>query len=194
MEENPQVGVVGGYLYLESKELDNAAHRGFPTPWNAISQFTGLRAMFPHSKIFAGYTMGWILENPEPHEIDATTGAFFFVRREVGESLGWWDEEYFMYGEDLDFCYRAKNAGWKIMFLPEVRVLHYGGVSAGIRKHITKKSTASRQTRIRSASASTEAMRIFYRKHYKDKYPAWLTKAVLLGVKCLEEMRRRRIN
>ncbi|OGY09571.1 MAG: hypothetical protein A2782_03440 [Candidatus Blackburnbacteria bacterium RIFCSPHIGHO2_01_FULL_43_15b] len=189
MEEHPDVGAVGARLHLPTGETDSPAHRGFPTPLNAIFQFIGLRSLFPHSKIFSGYTLGWLIDSALPHEVDVISGAFFLIRRNVGESLGWWDEDYFMYGEDIDFSYRIKQAGWKIIFLPKADVLHYGGVSAGIRKHIRKVSLASPETRLRSIKASTEAMRLFYTKHYTNKYPSFLTDMVLFGISLLEYFR-----
>lgn len=193
IEKHGDVGVVGARLHLPNGETDSPAHRGFPTPWNAICQFTGLRTLFPHSRLFSGYTIGWLIKRKEPHEVDSISGAFFFIRKKIGERLQWWDEDYFMYGEDIDFCYRVKAQGWKIVFLPQAEVLHYGGVSAGIRKHIRKTSLASQETRVRSTRASTQAMRIFYQKHYKHIYPQFLTEAVLRGISTLEILRLWRI-
>lgn len=189
MDDHPDVGVSSPRLELASGELDDASHRGFPTPWNAFSHFSGLRKIFPRSRLFSGYTMGWKLEDKEPHEVDSVVGAFFLVRREAGEEVGWWDEDYFWYGDELDFSYRLKEKGWKIMFVPSVKVLHYKGVSGGIKSHTRQISTASKETRLRSARASTEAMRIFYRKHYQNRYPKIITWLVLSGVGVLERYR-----
>ncbi len=189
MEGHPDVGIATPGLVLQTGELDSVSHRGYPTPWNAFSHFIGLRSLFPKSKLFAGYTMGWLIDNQEPHEVEAISGAFFFVRREVGEQTGWWDEDYFMYGEDIDFSYRIKKAGWKVMFLPGLKVLHYGGVSAGIRKHIRSVSNASPETRLRSAKASICAMRIFFEKHYKKRYSLPMRLITGIGIFLLEQLR-----
>ncbi|MBI2007221.1 MAG: glycosyltransferase family 2 protein, partial [Candidatus Blackburnbacteria bacterium] len=135
MEKYKDVAVASPRLELPTGELDEASHRGFPTPWNAFCHFSGLRKIFPRSKIFAGYTIGWLLGKSTPHEVGSVSGAFFFVRREAGKKVGWWDEDYFWYGDELDFCYRLKEKGWKIFFLPQVKVLHYRGVASGIKGH-----------------------------------------------------------
>lgn len=189
MENNPDVGTATPGLVLQSGELDSGSHRGYPTPWNALSHFTGLRTLLPKSRLFSGYTMGWLLDKKEPHEVEAISGAFFFVRHKVGERVGWWDEDYFMYGEDIDFSYKINKAGWKVIFIPTLKVLHYGGVSAGIRKHIRGKSTASMETRIRSAKASIKAMRIFFNKHYKKRYSPPVRALTEAGIFFLEQLR-----
>jgi GT2 family glycosyltransferase len=161
MDAHPKAGASTCYLEMVNGKLDDATHRGFPTPWNAVSYFSGLAKIFPHSLFFNGYNLGWKnLDNV--HEIDALAGAFMLVRREAGEEVGWWDERFFFYGEDLDFCYHLKQNGWKIYFVPQVKILHYKGVAGGIKsvsKHIT---TANKETKIRSTLARFEAMKIFY--------------------------------
>lgn len=189
MESHIDAAVASPRLELPNGLLDEASHRGFPTPWNAFCYFSGLNKLFPKSKIFAGYTKGWLLETKGPHEVDSTVGAFFFVRREAGEEVGWWDEDYFWYGDEIDFCYRLKERGWKIFFLPQVKVLHYKGVASGIKGHSKKISTASKETKLRAARASIEAMRIFYKKHYRDKYPQVVTWLVFIGMWVLESFR-----
>lgn len=192
MEKHKNVAVASPKLELPTGQLDEASHRGFPTPWNAFCHFSGLRKIFPRNKIFAGYTVGWLLDKKTSHEIDSVSGAFFFVRRKAAEEVSWWDEDYFWYGDELDFCYRLKEKKWKIFFLPQVKVLHYRGVASGIKGHSRSISTATRETKLRSARASIEAMRIFYRKHYQDKYPFLVTWAVFLGMWLLEQIRLRR--
>ena len=189
MEKHTDVCVVSPRLELADGSFDEASHRGFPTPWNAFCHFSGLRSLFPKSKVFAGYTQGWLLDNKEPHEVDSVSGAFLFTRRKLGEAISWWDEDYFWYGEDLDFCYKVKEKGWKIMFLPEISVLHYRGVASGIKGHSKKISTSTPETKMRAALASTEAMRIFYKKHYTNKYPQIVTSLVLVAIGLLEKIR-----
>lgn len=193
MEGHLDVGVASPRLELADRSLDEASHRGFPTPWNAFCHFSGLRSLFPQSRLFAGYTMGWLLEETAPHEVDSVTGAFLFTRRQVGEKIGWWDEDYFWYGEDLDFCYKVKQAGWKVMFLPQISTLHYRGVSSGIKKHSRELATSNPETRQKATLASTEAMRVFYRKHYMDKYPRVVTWVVLAGIDIFERIRLWRV-
>jgi len=189
LQNDPKIGGASCYLELPSGEIDEACHRGFPTPWRALSYFSGLAKLFPRSKILSGYTLGHLRKLTTPHEIDSCSGAFFLVRKEAGEQVGWWDEDYFWYGEDIDFCFRLKRAGWKILFVPEVKILHYKGVTSGIKKHTQKISKASLETRIKAAKASTQAMRIFYQKHYFSRYPKLIRSLVFTGINLLERYR-----
>lgn len=189
METNPSVGVCCPRLELVDGSLTSASHRGFPTPWNAFTHFIGLSKIFPKSKLFAGYTKGWLIDSKVPHEVDAISGGFFFVRKTAATQVGWWDEDYFMYGEDIDFCYKLKSNGWKVMFLPEISVTHYHGMSSGIKSHSKDISTADSKTRQRAAKASADAMRIFYSKHYKNKYPGFLNWIVLSAIGVLSSYR-----
>jgi len=193
MDNNPCAGAATCRVELPSGKLDEACRRGFPTPWNAFCHFSGLERLFPKSRIFAGYTLGWKPLN-KIHEINSGSGAFLMVRRKVGDKIDWWDEDYFWYGEDLDFCYRIKKAGWKIYYVPKVKIIHYKGVSSGIRKESQKITKAKKETKIKAIKASTQAMRIFYKKHYLDKYPRFLTWLVLKGIDFLEKIRLKRLS
>jgi GT2 family glycosyltransferase len=181
MESHPDVGASTCFVQLPNGELDDAAHRGFPTPWNALCQFSGLSKLFPRSRLFSGYSLGW--ENLSvTHDIDALAGCFMLVRREAGEAAGWWDEDYFFYGEDLDFCYTLKQLGWRIAFVPEVSILHHKGMSSGIKKSSPRLSRADRSTRAAATHARFNAMKIFYDKHYRSAYPAPVRWLVLAGI------------
>lgn len=188
METNGKVGIATCKVELANGQLDYPCHRGFPTPWNSLTYFSGLAKIFPKSKLFSGYTLSHLPLN-QAHEIDSCSGSFFFVRREVGESLDWWDEDYFWYGDDIDFCYRVKKMGWMVMFVPKTRITHYRGASSGIIKHSQKIATASKETKLKSARASIEAMKVFYKKHYSNKYPKIIFRIVLQGISFLERLR-----
>lgn len=110
----------GNYL-KESK-------RGFPTPEASFYKMSGLTRLFPRSQRFAAYYMGNLAED-ETNEIEIMPGAFLMVRREVYEEIGGLDESYFMYGEDIDFSWRIRLAGWKNVYLPETHIIHYKGES-----------------------------------------------------------------
>ncbi|MGB9911188.1 MAG: glycosyltransferase family 2 protein [Microgenomates group bacterium] len=193
MDDHPEVGVATCRVELPNGKMDEACHRGFPTPWNAFCHFSGLEKLFPKSRIFSGYILGWKPLN-EAHEIDAGAGAFLIVRREAGEKINWWDEDYFWYGEDLDFCYRIKKLGWKIYYFPKVKIIHFKGITSGIRKESQKISLANKETKIKAIKASTSAMRIFYRKHYLNKYPRFITWLVLKGIDILEKIRLKKLS
>lgn len=188
VDSHPQTGAATCKVELPSGKLDEACHRGFPTPWNAFCHFSGLERIFPKSRLFAGYSLGWLSLN-KVHEIDSGAGAFLIVRKEAGDQIGWLDEDYFWYGEDLDFCYRIKKNGWKIYYVPKVKIIHYKGASSGIKKSSQKISTATKETKLRSAKMSTEVMRIFYQKHYQDKYPQIINWLVFQGINFLEKAR-----
>lgn len=185
MDKHKEVGAATCRVELKNGQLDQACHRGFPTPWNSFCYFSGLEKIFRRNPVFSGYSLSY-LPLDAVHEIDSGCGAFLIVRREAGGAVGWWDEDYFWYGEDLDVCYRIKQKGWKIMFVPHVKIIHYKGAASGIKSQTQKFSTASLVTKIRSARASANVMRIFYRKHYRKKYPLFIWWLVWLATKILE--------
>lgn len=165
-------------------------HRGFPTPWNAFCHFFGfgLPKLFPKSKFFNGYFMGH-LDYSKVQKIDACVGAFIMMKRSVGQNINWWSEKYFMYGEDIDICWQIKQKGYSLYFFPGCKAYHYQGVSSGIIKHSQNIATKSRETKIRSAKATTNAMRIFYRENLIKNYPPFLQSFVWLGIDILEKYR-----
>lgn len=181
MEEHNDVGAATCKVELPNGKLDEACHRGFPTPWRSFCHFSGFSKFFPNSKLFAGYNLGWEDSN-KTHEIDACAGAFMIVRREAGKQIGWWDEDFFWYGDDLDFCFRLKGQGWKVYFVPTVKILHYKGASGGIKKISRHLTQATKETRVRATDARFEAMKIFYNKHYKHKYSPFVTWLVMLAI------------
>ena len=176
-----KIGIVTCRVNLQNGNLDDACHRGFPTPWNSFCYFSGLSKIFPKTKLFGGYNQTW-KDLDSVHEIDSCAGAFMMVKRKVGEQIGWWDEDYFWYGEDLDLCYRVKEKGWQVWYCPEVSIVHYKGVSSGIKKTSQNITQASKETRILATKARFEAMRIFYKKHYEGNYPWVVTRAVYKAI------------
>ncbi|RJR24539.1 glycosyltransferase family 2 protein [Candidatus Microgenomates bacterium] len=188
MKENPRIGALSAKTLLPSGKMDPDCHRGFPHPWASLTYFLGLEKMFPKSRLFGQYHKSY-LGFDENHEIDAGAGAFMLVRKEVVEKVGTWDEQYFFYGEDLDFFYRIKNAGFKVYFFAKPLLTHYKGASSGLRKESKKINRNPRENRIKVAQASVKAMEIFYRKFYKNLYPAWVTSLVLGGIKLKGSLR-----
>jgi len=181
MDEHEDAGAATCKLIMPNGQIDDASHRGFPTPWNAFAHFSGLAKVLGKTKLFGGYNLGF-KDFTKTHEIDALAGAFMLVRRKAGEEAGWWDEDYFFYGEDIEFCYILKQAGWKIYYVPEYSTLHYKGVSGGLKKVSRDITTASKETRKRTTKARFNAMRLFYKKHYEQKYPWFITRLVYLGI------------
>lgn len=189
METHPDAGAATCYINLMlTNSLQPECHRGFPTPWNAFCHFflPFLPKLFPHSKIFNGYFLG-NLDYTKIQKIDCCVGAFILVRKEAGKAIGWWNEKYFFYGEDLDFCYQLKEHGYNLYFYPDCRINHFQGFSSGIAGGVShKKSQSSRETKIRSAKAGTNAMRIFYRLNLINHYPKFFRWIVWLGIDLLE--------
>lgn len=166
------------------------SHRGFPTPGNSFWHFFGfgLPKLFPKSKLFNGYFLGH-LNYQKVQKIDACVGAFLMVKKEAGDAIGWWNEKYFFYGEDLDFCWQLKKHAFSLYFYPGCSATHFQGISSGIISHSQNKSAASRDTKIRSAIASTEAMKIFYKENLMSTYPQPLHPIINLGINLLEKYR-----
>ena len=186
MESHPAVGAASCKLINQDGALDFNCHRGFPTPWNSLCYFTGLQRLFPKSRWFAGYTQGW-KDLSTNHEVDAIEGAFMLLPRELGEKVGWWDEDYFFYGEDLQFCYDIKKLGYEIYYLGEVSIMHIGGAASGIKKKTQNITTLNIETKRKLQKARFDAMKIFYRKNYKKAYPAIVGWCMFMGINYLEK-------
>jgi len=185
-ETNPQVDAATCRIDLVlTNQMQPECHRGFPTPWRSFCYFTNLYKLFPKSILFSGYFLGH-LDLTTPHPIEACVGAFLMVKRQVGKTIGWWNEKYFFYGEDLDFCYQLNKKGYKLFFYPDTKIYHYQGISSGLiskSKHLSK---ASRKTKIMIAKASTQAMRIFYQQNLFKDYNFLTRFLVNVGINLLE--------
>ncbi len=186
MDSHPDAGAATCKLMNKHGDMDFNCHRGFPTPWNAFTFFSGLQRKFPKSRLFAGYTQGWKDLNTT-HKIDALEGAFMMVRREVGEKVGWWDDDYFFYGEDLQFCYDIQKLGYNIYYVGEVQIMHIGGASSGIKAASQNVTTANVEGKRRAQGWRFDAMRIFYKKNYHDKYPALVQWGIFKGIDLMQK-------
>jgi GT2 family glycosyltransferase len=126
MNFHPEVGICGPKVLNRDGSMQKACRRGVSRPWAAISYFTGLSRLFPKSKFFGGYLLNYLDEDAS-HEVDGVSGSCMLIRREVIEQIGYFDERFFAYQEDADYCFQAKKAGWKIFYLPQSQIIHYGG-------------------------------------------------------------------
>jgi GT2 family glycosyltransferase len=187
--QDSEVGIGTCRVELSNGHIDPASHRGFPTPWRAFCYYAMLEK-YLGGKLFGGYHLLDRDLNKE-HEIDACTGAFLMISRDLGDKIGWWDEEYFFYGEDLDFCMRTHISGKKVMFYPQEKIIHYKHQS-GLKKQ-GQDIEKVKMIRRKSVTAFYDAMKIFYRKHYIDVYPSYLTKLVLWGVEIKKMLALRKI-
>ncbi|MCX7735126.1 MAG: glycosyltransferase [Candidatus Kapabacteria bacterium] len=152
MENHSEVGISGCKVLNPDGTFQLACRRGFPTPWASFCKLFGLQKIFPKSKLFAQYNQTF-RSIDETYYIDSIMGAFMFIRREVIEQIGGFNPDYFMYGEDIDLCYRSSKAGWKTAYVHSTSIFHYKGES-------TKRSS------IDEIKHFYEAMEIFARKHY----------------------------
>ena len=103
LKQNPQIGLAGCKIINDNGTFYLPCKRGFPGPWASFTKLTGLSKLFPKSKIFAKYNMTYLDEN-ETHEVDAVSGSFMMIPRTIYNKIGGFDEQFFMYGEDLDLC------------------------------------------------------------------------------------------
>jgi GT2 family glycosyltransferase len=180
IKSDPKIGAITANTTLANGQMDTDCHRGFPTPWASLTYFLGLEKFFPKTKLFGQYHQGF-LDLTHDHEVPAGAGAFMLVPKTVIDQVGIWDEKYFFYGEDLDFFYRIHNAGYQVIYIATPLLTHFKGASSGLRHE--SKGISIKTNRIKVAKASIQAMEIFYKKFYADKYPKWLTQFILLGIK-----------
>ncbi|MHB0858879.1 MAG: glycosyltransferase family 2 protein [Anaerolineae bacterium] len=153
LDAHPEVGAVGPKLVRPDGGLDWACRRSFPTPEISLYRLSGLSKLFPGSSRFGRYNLTY-LDPDVQTDVDSLVGAFMMIRAEALEQAGLLDETFFMYGEDIDLCYRIKQRGWRIVYNPAVTVLHVKGA-------------ASRKASTRATLAFYDAMRIFHNKHYR---------------------------
>ncbi|OGJ38647.1 MAG: hypothetical protein A2383_00180 [Candidatus Pacebacteria bacterium RIFOXYB1_FULL_39_46] len=163
LDENPQVGIITPRVELPNGSLDQASHRGEPTPWAALTYFSGLAKIFPKSSLFGRYHLTFKNLN-EIHEIDCCSGAaMIFPTKFMLEKVGLLDERFFMYAEDLDWCHRFREAGKKIIYHPGVQLTHHK-YKSGI------KSSSSRFSK-KIHNMFYDTMLLYYDKWYAAKYP-----------------------
>lgn len=150
--EAPDAGIAGCRILNPDGSFQLPCRRSFPTPWVAFTKIFGLAALFPKSKLFGRYNLTYLSED-ETYTVDAVSGSFMMVRREAYEKVGGLDESFFMYGEDLDWCYRIGTAGFRVYYVHATKIIHFKGES-------TKRSD------IDEIRLFYQAMQLFVRKHF----------------------------
>jgi N-acetylglucosaminyl-diphospho-decaprenol L-rhamnosyltransferase len=168
LDSHPEAGVAGPKLVRPDGSLDLACRRSFPTPEVSFYRMVGLSRLFPKSRRFGRYNLTYLDPDVET-EVDSVVGAFMLIRRQALDEVGLMDEDFFLYGEDLDLAFRIKARGWKVLYYPKVVVLHHKGES-------------TRRSRLRSIREFYRAMLIFYRKHYAPTSPRLLRWLVTAGI------------
>lgn len=155
----PDAGAVGPRLLLPDGKVEPDARRAFPIPSTLFYQTVGLSKIFPRSPRFGRHNMGHVSDT-DVHEIDSGTAACLMLRRSALDRVGFFDPRYFMFGEDLDLCYRLKLGGWKIFYLP-----------TALANHEVKPASAERQRQI--AYERHRAMWTYHFKHHSEDQPAF---------------------
>ncbi|MBE0641622.1 MAG: glycosyltransferase [Bacteroidales bacterium] len=159
MDGHPEAGSLGVKMVDGTGRFLPESKRSLPTPAVAFYKIFGLSRLFPKSRTFGKYHLGYL--NPEEtHEVEILSGAFMFLRKEALDKAGLLDEEFFMYGEDIDLSYRIIKAGYRNYYFPGARIIHYKGES-------TKKGSAN------YVYTFYQAMNIFARKHFSQRR-AWM--------------------
>lgn len=165
MDSHEHVGMATCKVLNPDGSLQLACRRSYPTPWVAFTRLIGLSHFFPKSKYFGRYNLTYLPED-EITEVEAISGSFMLVRRAALAEIGLLDEEFFLYGEDLDWCYRTIEAGWKIYYVPTTQIIHFKGES-------------SKQSRLDGMLIFYRAMALFVKKHFRRRY-FFITYQVLL--------------
>ena len=168
MDGHPEAGALGVKMVDGSGKFLPESKRGLPTPLTAFYKMFGLSSLFPRSKRFSKYHMGFLDEN-EIHEVEILAGAFMLLRKTVLDKIGLLDETFFMYGEDIDLSYRVTKEGYKNYYFPKTRIIHYKGES-------TKKSS------VNYVLVFYNAMVIFAKKHFTNKNARIFTQIINIAI------------
>lgn len=168
LEAHKEVGAITPMILNRQGDFEKASKRGLPTPWVSFCKISGLSRLFPKSKFFGKYDLLY-LDPEKPAKVDALTGCCMMVQRSIFEKIEGFDEDYFLYGEDIDISYRISKEGWENHYAPVTRIVHYRGESL-------KRSKLNRDKVFYSA------MHLFVAKHFKDQYFWFSRKLINLGI------------
>ncbi len=166
IDKNPTIGLAGARLIGEDGDWQPSA-RMFPSLLNHLLNLSGLAAKYPQSRFFGRVDYTWA-NHDQAMSVDWVPGAFSIIRRNVLEQIGFFDEQFFLYYEEVDLCCRIKAAGYSIWYLPDVTVVHVGGACSEALSDLTR-STKGRQVTLWQLRSAL----LFYRKNYGLLY-TWL--------------------
>lgn len=152
LEDHPETGLAGCKILNTDGTLQLACRRSFPRPSVAIPKMLGLSALFPGNSVLAKYNLTY-RDPDKSYPVDAVSGSFMFCRSALIQELNGFDDRFFMYGEDLDLCYRVQEAGYHVTYVPDTTIVHYKGES-------------SKSAPFDSLIAFYRAMDQFVRKHF----------------------------
>lgn len=165
----PEVGMAGCLIRNPDGTEQAGCRRSVPTPWRTFVRVLHLNRFFPHYPKFEGFVLSRQVLPKEAVFLEAISGAFMLVRHEGLKQVGLLDENYFLHCEDLDWCMRFRQAGWKILFVPSVEAVHYKG-------------TCSKQRPVQVLWHKHKGMVYFYRKFFRHQYPLPLMGLVIGAV------------
>ncbi|WP_263359252.1 glycosyltransferase family 2 protein [Acidicapsa ligni] len=171
MDAHPEVGLAGGRLVGRDLALQPSA-RMFPSVFNDFLVMTGLAAKFPKSRFFGSFDRTWA-DPMEAAEVDWVPGAYSIIRADALKKVGFFDPDFFLYSEEVDLCLRIKKAGYKILYWPDIVVIHIGGESSRQIKTLEMSSAGAQLIRWRMRSTL-----LYYRKHHG--IGAWMAKMLEL--------------
>lgn len=169
MEQHPEAGMASCLVINPDGSEQAGCRRFVPTPWRSMVQVLHLHQIIKNHPRFRSFTMAGLPLPRAPEPVEAISGAFMLVRREAFETVGLMDENYFLHCEDLDWCMRFRQAGWKILFVPQVRVVHWKGLSS--RAHPVVIEYHKHRGMVR-----------FYNKFFRHQYPGALMVLVVVAV------------
>lgn len=129
LNRHPQAGMVGCKILNPDGSLQLACRRSYPTPWIAFTKIVGLARLFPKSPLFGRYNLTF-LDPDKVEQVEAISGSFMVTRKDVILKVGGLDQDFFMYGEDLDWCYRIRKSGYQIYYVPDTQIIHFKGESS----------------------------------------------------------------
>jgi len=152
LRSRPDVGLAGCKVLNPDGTFQLACRRSFPTPWVAFTKIFGLSALFPRTRLFGKYNLTY-LSPDETYPVDAVSGSFMMITRAAYDRIGGLDESFFMYGEDLDWCYRVKEAGFGVYYVHATSIIHFKGES-------------TRRSEIDEIRMFYSAMELFVEKHF----------------------------
>jgi GT2 family glycosyltransferase len=170
----PQAGACGPKVIGPDGSFRRDCRRGFPTPMNALGYFTGLDRAFPASRTLGGYHRRWLSPDVEV-TTDCLSGSCLLVRRNSFEMIGGFDSQYFLFGEDIDLCWKLRQAGQEIWYVPAARVIHAKGASMRLVPDMARREFY-------------RSMRLFMDKRLRARYPRAILSIVKMGVHLAERM------
>jgi GT2 family glycosyltransferase len=168
LDEHPDVAILGPKILLADGRPDPAARRSFKTPETYLFKMTGLSRLFPRHPRFGRYYLSY-LDDDDVTDVDSIVGAFMLVRRSVIDAIGMLDERFFMYCEDEDWCWRAKQAGGRVVYHPGIVVHH-------------RKGSSSRTVPLRMAYHFHRSLFLYHRKNIAPRYSMLTNAGVYAGI------------